>query len=233
MSDFDEKLIAGEAVVARTSKHWMAPLADSKWAILAIIGVLILTWLQTDQTNGIVGFFNRILGLAEVVLAIGAAGSIVYNVIAWRTAEYGVTNQRVIGHDGLIRRRTYDTLLSSIADVKSNVSAIGRSLGYGNLRIMSASGAAGADTLTTIRGVEAFQKAIIEQKTGAAAAAGQAVANAIVAAQATPAAAATAPAAPTSAEITATLGDLAKLRDAGAITPAEYETKKRELLSRI
>jgi uncharacterized membrane protein YdbT with pleckstrin-like domain len=230
MSDFDGQLIAGETVVARSTKHWMAPLADSKWAILAIIGVLILAWLQTSEANGIMGFFNRILGLAEVVLAIGALGSIVYNIVAWRTAEYGVTNQRVIGHDGLIRRRNYDTLLSSIADVKSMVSAVGRGLGYGNLTIMSASGQAGADTLTTIRDVEAFKKTIIEQKTGATAAAGQAVAQAIVAAQATPTAA---PPAPTSSEITATLADLAKLRDSGAITTAEFEAKKADLLSRI
>jgi len=229
--DFDGQLIAGETVVARSTKHWMAPLADSKWAILAIIGVLILAWLQTSETNGIMGFFNRILGLAEVVLAIGALGSIVYNIVAWRTAVYGVTNQRVIGHDGLIRRRNYDTLLSSIADVKSMVSAVGRGLGYGNLTIMSASGQAGADTLTTIRDVEAFKKTIIEQKTGATATASQAVAQAIVAAQAAPAVAA--PAAPTSAEITATLADLAKLRDSGAITDAEFEAKKADLLSRL
>jgi hypothetical protein len=30
-----------------------------------------------------------------------------------------------------------------------------------------------------------------------------------------------------------TLTELAKLRDAGAITPAEYEAKKTELLARI
>jgi hypothetical protein len=76
------------------------------------------------------------------VLAIGGLGSIAYNIVAWRTAVYGVTNQRVIGHDGLIRRRNYDTLLSSISDVKSMVSAVGRGLGYGNLTIMSTSGAA-------------------------------------------------------------------------------------------
>ena len=32
---------------------------------------------------------------------------------------------------------------------------------------------------------------------------------------------------------TATLAELAKLRDAGAISPAEYEAKKTEILSRI
>jgi hypothetical protein len=36
-----------------------------------------------------------------------------------------------------------------------------------------------------------------------------------------------------SADVTATLGELARLRDAGAITAAEYEAKKTELLARL
>ena len=235
MSDFDGQLIAGEEVVARTTKHWIAPVADSKWAFVAIIGVIILAWLQGDQTDGIMGFLNRIMGLVELALVLGSVATIGYAIVAWRTAEYGVTNQRVIGHDGLLRRRNYDTLLSSISDVKSLVPALGRALGYGNLKIMSASGEAGADTLTAMRDVEAFKKAIIEQKTGSAVTVQrQGTAQAIAAAQAThgtPAAAP--PAAPTSAEVVATLGELAKLRDAGAISAADYEAKKVELLARI
>jgi uncharacterized membrane protein YdbT with pleckstrin-like domain len=240
MSDMDEQLISGESIVTRTTKHWFAPLADSKWAILAILLALVLAWLQGDQTDRIMGFVNRVLSLGQLVLVLGAVGSIAYNIIAWRTAEYAVTNMRVIGHDGLLRRRSYDTLLTSIADVKSVVPAIGRALGYGNLRIMSAAGAAGADTLTTIRGVDAFKKTIVEQKTGSATIAGQqAAVQALADAQTAQTAAVlaatpvVAPAAPSSAEVTATLGELARLRDAGAITPAEFDAKKADLLSRI
>jgi hypothetical protein len=37
----------------------------------------------------------------------------------------------------------------------------------------------------------------------------------------------------TSEEITEALGDLADLRDRGAISPDEYEAKKQELLGRL
>jgi hypothetical protein len=37
----------------------------------------------------------------------------------------------------------------------------------------------------------------------------------------------------TSDEITKTLGNIADLRDRGAITPEEYEAKKAELLERL
>ncbi len=234
MSNIEEELIAGESIVTRTTKHWISPLADSKWAILLLILGVVLAWLQGDQTNGVMGFFNRLLGLGQLVLVLGALGSIAYNIVAWRTADFAVTTQRVVGHEGLLRQRNYDTLLTSIADVRSTVPAVGRALGYGNLRIISASGDAGAYTLTSIRGVDAFKKSIVEQKTGSAAATDrQAAMQAVASAQASQPAAAPVAAAPSTAELTATLADLAKLRDSGAITTEEFEAKKADLLGRI
>lgn len=223
MGDLDDRLITGEQVVFSTAKHWFALVADSKWAILFVVVALAAGWLQSDSTSGIGGFFNRTLGLVQQGLWLGALGWIAYNVVAWRSAEYHVTNRRVFGQEGLIRRRTTDTLLSSISDVKTTVPAIGRMLGYGNIRIMTSSGEAGVDDLTAVKDVQAFQREILEQKTGAA--------------TVTPPPAATVPAAGgasvASSDVTATLGELAKLRDAGAITPAEFEAKKAELLARI
>ncbi len=225
MADVDDRLISGEKVALSTSKHWFALVADSKWAILMIVAALVAAWLQSDSTTGVGGFFNRSLGLIQQALWLGAIAWIVYNFIAWRTAEYHVTNRRVLGREGLIRQRTTDTLLTSIADVKTVIPAIGRMLGYGNIRIVTASGEAGVDNLTSIRSVDAFQREILEQKTGAAASTRSA--------DAPPVAARAAPTGSSSAEVTATLGDLAKLRDAGAITAEEFEAKKAELLARI
>ena len=171
VADLDDRLISGEGVVLSTSKHWFALVADSKWAILMIVVALAAGWLQSDSSTGIGGFLNRSLGLVQQGLWLGALGWIAYNVIAWRSAEYHVTNRRVLGQEGLIRRRTTDTLLASISDVKTVVPAIGRMLGYGNIRIVTASGDAGVDNLTAIRDVGAFQREILEQKSGAGTAA--------------------------------------------------------------
>ena len=227
VTELDDRLISGETVTFSTAKHWFALVADSKWAILMIVVALAAGWLQSDAETGIGAFFNRSLGLVQQGLWLGALGWIVYNVVAWRSAEYHVTNRRVLGQEGLIRRRTTDTLLSSISDVKVVVPAIGRMLGYGNIRIVTSSGEAGVDNLTAVREVQAFQREILEQKSSPTAAA-----------PVPPPPTSTAPVAAgasgsTSAEITATLGELAKLRDAGAITVAEFEAKKAELLARI
>jgi uncharacterized membrane protein YdbT with pleckstrin-like domain len=224
----EEKLVTGEKVVFSTTKHWIAPVVDSKWAALELLAALALSWLQPDSTSGVLGFFSRVIELINLVLVISAVGWIVYNIVAWRTAEYHVTNRRVLGTEGLLRRRSTDSLLTSISDVRTNVPAIGRALGYGTVKILSSSGDAGGDEFTAIREVEAFKKNLIEQKAGAGA-----LAEARSTTPAAPVAAPAAAPAPTSADITKTLGDLAQLRDSGAITAEEYEAKKADLLSRI
>jgi uncharacterized membrane protein YdbT with pleckstrin-like domain len=230
MADLDERLISGETVVRTTSKHWIAPLGDSIWAILMIVGALIAAWLQGDSTTGVAGFFNRGLELVRLALFLGGIAWIAYNIVAWRTAEYHVTNRRVFGTDGLVRRRQTDTLLSSIADVKTVIPWLGRMLGFGHIRIVSASGDAGSDSFTNVRDVEGFKREILEQKSGVGAQAGR---GADAQGAAAPPSVPTSPAPPSSADITATLGELARLRDAGAITAAEYEAKKTELLARL
>jgi uncharacterized membrane protein YdbT with pleckstrin-like domain len=229
VADADPRLITGERIVRSTTKHWIAPLGDSKWAILMVVGALVAAWLQGDTTTGVTGFVNRILELLRLTLFLGGLAWIVYNVVAWRTAKYEVTNRRVLGSDGLVRRRSTDTLLTSIADVRTVVPWLGRMLGYGHIRIMSASGEAGADSFTTVREVEDFKREILEQKTGAAALTQRPADQE----SARPVSAAPAPVPGAAAEITATLTELARLRDAGAITATEYEAKKTELLARI
>ena len=231
MADLDERLITGETIVRTTSKHWIAPLGDSKWAILMIVGALIAAWLQGDSTTGVTGFFNRGLELVRLALFLGAIAWIVYNIVAWRTAEYHVTNRRVFGTDGLIRRRQTDTLLTSIADVKTTIPWLGRMLGFGHIRIVSASGEAGSDSFTNVRDIEPFKREILEQKAGVGASSERASDG--PPASAPPPSTDSPPPPQPAIDITATLGELARLRDAGAITAEEYETKKVELLARL
>jgi Bacterial PH domain/Short C-terminal domain len=234
VSEIDDGLIGGETVVLRTNKHWLAPIADSKWAILMLVGVVILAWLEPERPDGILSFIWRLVDLIQLGLFLGAIGWMVYNIVAWRTAEYGVTTLRVRGHEGLAKKRATDSLLTSVTDVQSKSSVIGRSLGFGNIRIVTASGNAGEDTFTSMKGVDEFKKAILEQKVAASAQPAPA--------QVRPAAAPVAAAGPAPAPVAApapapdaigTINELAKLRDSGAISPEEFEAKKAELLSRI
>jgi uncharacterized membrane protein YdbT with pleckstrin-like domain len=233
VSEIDDGLLAGETVVTRTTKHWFSIISDSTWAILLILAALLAIWFQGDKTTGITGFINRILGAFGEVLLLGAIGWIVFNVLAWRTAEYAVTTLRVRGHEGLIRKRSTDTLLSSVTDIQSKQSAIGGMLNFGNIRVITASGDTGEDNFTSIISSEAFKKAVLEQKTQATASPAPAAQPSQTAASpaetATSAPAGSAPPVDPMAQI----HQLSTLRDEGAITTEEYETKKAELLSRV
>jgi membrane protein YdbS with pleckstrin-like domain len=231
VSEVDEGLISGEQVILRTNKHWFAPVADSGIAVLMLLGVVVLAWLEPATRDGFLSFIWRIADLLQLGLFLGAVGWIVYNVVAWRTAEYAVTTLRVRGHEGLIKKRSTDSLLSSITDVFSKSGVLGRALGFGNIKILTASGDAGDDNFTSMKQPDAFKKVIVEQKMEASRPM-PATAPAPVAAPA-PAAPAPAPHPASSTDAMATLTELAKLRDAGAITPEEYEAKKTELLARI
>ena len=131
---------------------------------MAIIGALVLAGLQSDQLTGVVGFINRVLNLGEIALFLYGVGSIIYNVIAWRSANYTVTNRRLMGQEGLLQKKETDSLLSSISDVRMRQTAVGRMLGYGDIQILSASGDSGADKFTTVVNAVELKKNILEQK---------------------------------------------------------------------
>src|SRR3954453_473937 len=152
--------MTGEKIVFRGQKHWVAPVTDPWKALLLIVASLVIAALQGPETDGVIGFVNRLLGLLETVLMVSGILLIVYNLFNWRSARYMVTNQRVLGQEGILRKRETDSLLASISDVRAKSSFVGRMFGYGSVNILTASGEAGADTFTTVRNAEALKRHI-------------------------------------------------------------------------
>src|SRR4051794_1170795 len=169
MSDSRLALLSGESIVFTTRKHWAASIADSAWAIAMIVAAFLVSWIEPDATGGVLGFLSRSMELLQLGLFFGGAVWIIYNVIARRTAEYSVTNVRVLGREGLIRHRETDTLLSSITDVRTVSSLFGRACGYATLRITSQSGEAGEDLLTAMAHADDFKQHVLEQKSATSA----------------------------------------------------------------
>src|SRR4051794_20857672 len=211
------QLIPNERIVYETRKHWASVVVDSVWPLLLLLGAIVLTWLEGDSTSGITGFFNRVIDMLRLAAFLVGLVWIIYNVVAWRTAQFTVTNLRVFGHEGLLRRRESETLLTSLSDIQTSQGVLGRALGYGNIRIISAAGRPGTDTFTAVRDAGAFRRNIVEQKATGLQSDG----------------AAPRPSAESRTEAVQVLSQLASLRDAGAITQAEYETKRAEWVSKI
>jgi uncharacterized membrane protein YdbT with pleckstrin-like domain len=217
-----QNLIAKETIEFSSKKHWMAPLRDSWIATLLIVGAFLVNWISPDAKTGIAGSVGNLMDLVRTGLFVVAIVLIGYNIIVWRTAEFAVTNLRVVREEGFISKRSSATLITAISDVQSKVGLLGKSLHYGDLAIYTQSGDAGADRFKTITTPDAFRNAIMTRKMAEP---GRDTVPAAAPVVAAPAA--------TQVDPGAALASLADLRDRGAITPEEYEAKKGELLARM
>ena len=237
MSNVAENLLKNESIVYEAKKHWLAPVRDSAIPALMIVGFFVLNFIQPGADTGLFGLIANLIGWAKWILLIWAGLWIAYNLAVWRTAEFAVTSLRVLRYEGLLQRRSSETLLSAVSDVKLSVGFVGKSLGYGDIRIFTQSGDAGADEFRTIVGATDFRNAMmnvkIAEQTGRYVAPAPAPA-ALVPAAPVPVAPAPVAAAHASADDQAArLVKLAELRDQGIISPEEFEAKKTEILARM
>jgi hypothetical protein len=228
VNELDRNLLTGEEIVFETTKHWFAPIRASLIAILIILGAFVLRWLAPTG-DGFFGSIGNLMDLISTGLLLFAILWIVYNIAEFLSAHFGVTNMRVLRYEGILRRRSSETLLPTLTDVRLDEPALGRMLGYGNLKILTASGAAGEDNFMTVAKVKELRTAIQEQKassmTGGAAAA--------VAIGATPAPAPRPASAAPAPDTAAALAALDSLKTQGLITDQEYQGKRSEILGRI
>ena len=232
-----DSLISGETIVFESKKHWMAPVRASLTAALLILGAWLIRWISPSG-EGLFGTIGGLLDLVALGLFLTGLGWIIYNIVAWRTAEFAVTNMRVLREEGLAKHRSSTTLLSSLSDVKTSVGMLGRQLGYGDITLLTTSGSSGEDRFLAITHPMEFRGAVMEQKLhGSGGSAARPQSAAPVAAAAAPlASAAGAPAvtrASSANDDAETLKRLADLRDSGAITTEDYEAKKTEILARM
>ncbi len=173
--------------------------------------------------------------------------------LSWYAQDYVVTNRRVMKVEGILKKRSADSSLEKINDAVLEQSVFGRMLGYGDLDILTANEQS-VDRLRMLSQAQAFKRTMLEQKHTLEQEGFQIPAPPLRATPMVPTAAprkcGAPPAAPRpsrprrrrrrprsarcrSDEITGALGDLADLRDRGAISPEDYEAKKLDLLARL
>ena len=121
MSYVEENLMNGEQIMYQTRLHWRF----YTWPIaLGVFGLFMLL--------GSVG-----AGLGLLLLA-AVAGAVVY--IALRSAEFAVTNKRVIMKVGWLNRRSLELLLSKIESISVEQGLSGKLWGYGTIIISGTGG---------------------------------------------------------------------------------------------
>jgi uncharacterized membrane protein YdbT with pleckstrin-like domain len=220
MSYAESLLAKDERIVYEGRQHWLAPVSDSlKPIVLVLVGLLLLV----AEAN--LGWTGALLAVPGVVLLVGVVWiGIIY--ATWRAEQYIITTRRVLKVEGLLDKKSGDSSLDKINDAVLKQGLLARILHYGDLEVLTAN-EEGIDRYEMLANVVEFKKAMLNAKNtlddgfrGPSAPAP------------TPAPAAAARSS-SSDDVTATLAKLADLRDKGAITPAEFEQKKAELLGRI
>jgi hypothetical protein len=218
----DTLLADGERIALRTRQHWFATIVDGRgqWALF-ILGVALLAIRATMAGNGPIEQGLSYLALIGIVVGLLLLGRRYWS---WYAQDYIVTNRRVLKVEGIINKHSADSSLEKINDAVLEQHLFGRIFGYGDLDILTAAEST-VDRYRMLNAAATFKKVMLDQK--------YLLESEMTRLPSPPVRAPGPIRSMTSDEVTRALGELANLRDRGAITGAEYEAKKEELLGRL
>ena len=126
MGYVDENLIAGEQVLHRSHLHWIAYVPSVLSAAL-FVGLSAFALLAPDIHKINKDVFWVLLALAPL--------PIVKTYVVCRNSEFAVTDKRVLLKTGVIRRHTFETLVTQVENIAVDQSVLGRLLDYGTITV--------------------------------------------------------------------------------------------------
>lgn len=217
---FPRKLLADhEKLIFELRPHWISVLPSVLWTVAFLIALWLGYWAveeafakeaQRETGKSIVG---GILTVAWIAFAI-------VPFLRWYFTLFVLTSDRLITRSGVIAKHSKEIPLERINDVAFSQTVIERVLGAGDLFVESA-GERGQTRIDNVRKPEQVQLMIYKETEGN---------NDRMMAPRAGLGSATASAGDTPL---AKLEALARLREQGAITDADYESKKQELLKQV
>ncbi|MDQ3870749.1 MAG: PH domain-containing protein [Chloroflexota bacterium] len=254
----DTLLAGGEVVLRRARQHWIALLLGSRNALLPWAAGIAAFFFGSLVVSPHSDVLADLLGTLAAVLLLAGLALFLIRLWQWWAQDYLITNRRIVKVEGIINKRSADSSLEKITDAILHQDLLARLLGYGDLDIVTAADAA-IDRYRMLDRAPEFKREMLNAKhsfememsyrpppgppihspprpqPGPARRAQEASPSPSRGTPASPAAAPPSrpPGSATPIEILDVLARLADLRDRGAITPAEYETKKAELLARL
>ena len=240
MAYIDELLGRGEQILYVARQHIFV-LASHIITEMILIGLLVAAGVASNMAfNGTQPVISG-LTASNLILLICVSISVIVLIsgfvdyVRWNSEEYVVTDRRVIQVRGIINKSVFDSSLEKINDLELRQTLLGRIFNFGTIEILTASGDDGHNLIDRIGSPMEFKKAMLEAKYKYDRGYDYMSANQQAPSRVAPAHAAPSPARPplNRAEIQGTLEDLAALRDRGILSEAEFEDKKREILSRI
>jgi uncharacterized membrane protein YdbT with pleckstrin-like domain len=197
-------LLDGETVAQDLRPHWWFFAGPLAAGVSVLVLIVLASRLDGDAARAA----WVMVFIAAVVWALWLAA----RLARWVTTHFVVTSDRLIYRTGVLAKHGRDIPLERINDITSNRTFFERLIGAGDLLIESA-GERGQQTFSDIAHPDRVQREIYQQMEANAAQ--------------VPGPPAAGP------SVTDQISALADLRDRGAISNAEYEAKKAQLLDRL
>jgi uncharacterized membrane protein YdbT with pleckstrin-like domain len=214
-----ELLTDDEELVLDLRPHWWYITPASVYLGLAVL--LGLVALLNDWPDA----GKVLIGLVVLV----ALGYFAKRYSEWATTNFVVTNERVVSRMGVVAKKGIEIPLERINNINFFQGLWERIIGAGDLEIQSA-GESGTTRFSNVRHPDGVQQEVYRQMehdaTRDAGRGAEAVGRAVVDAMEHQGAQGP-------QTVPEQIEALARLRDQGHITPAEYEKKKAELLEKM
>ena len=198
-------LLDGETVALDLRPHWWF-FAGPLFAGIPVL-VLLITAIKQN------GDVQTVALWAVAAIALGWAVWLGSRLVSWQLTHFVVTSDRLVFRSGILAKHMRDIPLEKVNDLASSQSLFERMIGAGDLLIESA-GERGQEVFSHIPHPDAVQQEIYRQMDAY---------NARLRGVTVP----------RQQSVTDQIAALADLRDRGAISPAEYEAKKAQLLDRL
>lgn len=204
-----------ERLVFLTRQHWVQLIPVGLVDAIVLAGLIVVGALLSNASGGISVAVAVLLGLI-VLFHIGR------RIAWWWNEQYMVTNRRVIQIEGILEKSVIDSSLEKVNDVVLRQSVVGRLLDFGDIEILTGS-EIGINQLSRIHHPIVFKTEMLNQKEAMGEIdAFESHTRRVLANEA-----------PSAGDIPELIAELDELRQKQVITQAEFEEKKRELLSRL
>jgi uncharacterized membrane protein YdbT with pleckstrin-like domain len=203
--DYIQRMLGeNERILLITRQHWFVLFS----AILAEITITLLLIVAFSVAT--IYYPLAAIGFVLVFLPLI---SMLRDILIWTNHEYLVTNRRVIQISGIFNKNVVDSSLEKVNDVKMTQSFFGRLFDYGDVEILTAS-EIGVNLFKRIGNPVKFKTAMLnaKEKLGYEG---------------------TGTHAQRTDSIPAMIAKLDELRKQGIVTDAEFQAKKKELLSKM
>jgi len=138
-------LMPGEKVLATAKIHWIIFLGPVILIALGIIDSIIALQAsaalsQVNPSFGQASINSLISALLCIPFWLAGLIGLVIAILRYRTTEFALTDQRIIGKAGIIRRNSLELVLGKIESIRVNQNIPGRIFNFGTLVVTGSGG---------------------------------------------------------------------------------------------